>query len=189
VHLAFQSNLPPFPTISDHSILPPIIFEFSPTWSLHVSCELLLFRYFQSNFIHFPRSKQYISLSSLCNCYLIPIFCPVHNPKHPSSCEFSCIVFSTSFHFMGMGYQFKAQPQTLRTIVSVFVWNLTRHLSSLGDPANSYITTGISLENIGWHKSHHHGKAETTSGGFELVKYCYLLFLHHWHNISHHPAI
>lgn len=123
-----------------------------------------------------------IHISHFLICVTVIFFLdlrPIRNPKHPSSCEFSCIVFSASFCFMGLGCQFKAQPQTWRTRVSLFVWNLTLHLSCLGAPSSSYITTGISLEKLGWHHQ----------GGFELVKYCYLLFLHHWHKISHHPAI
>ena len=43
----------------------------------------------------------------------------IRNPKHSSSCEFSYIVFSASFCFMELGCQFKVQPQTWRTRVSL----------------------------------------------------------------------
>jgi hypothetical protein len=48
---------------------------------------------------------------------------------------------------------------------SFFVWNLTLDLSGMGDPANSYITTGIALEIMGSHKPSCHDKAETSLGG------------------------
>jgi hypothetical protein len=66
---------------------------------------------------------------------------------------------------MGLGCQPNAQPPTWRTRVSLFVWNPTLALSSLGDPSSSYATAGIALEIIVSPKPHYQDKVETPSGG------------------------
>jgi hypothetical protein len=66
---------------------------------------------------------------------------------------------------MGLGCQPNAQ---LPTRVSLFIWNLTLDLSSLGDPGSSYATAGIALEIIGAHKPHCHDKMVTPLGGITV---------------------
>jgi hypothetical protein len=51
------------------------------------------------------------------------------------------------------------------TRVPFFVCNLTLGLSGVGDPASSYSTANIALQNAGLHVPHRQDMADTPSGG------------------------
>ena len=73
--------------------------------------------------------------------------------------------FLNTGFFPGWGRYPHTHPPTWRTRVSLSVWVITFDLSGLGDPASSYVTTGLALRIICPHKPHPYVKVETPSGG------------------------